>query len=284
MSAQAHGLPGTAVPPLLQLKRVALFAATSWEVQAVLAASDCVERTRVAGHAAAMFSCGRFWCYVIQTGIGPDRANRVAGDVLDDASWDAVISTGFAGSLRGAAVGGVMIGTSVMALGGCRGGAPLRTSLRCDPTLVRLASAQLPPDERRLAYGPFISTDHVVGSADEKGALASLYVEAVGLDMESAAVAAAARRRGAPFVIIRAVSDRVQDSLPMDFNVFLHARRQVGAVAREVARCLVTPSCWTGLIHLGQHSRQAATQLTDFFRRFLFSTLVAGYGMDRAAS
>ena len=68
--------------------------------------------------------------------------------------------------------------------------------------------------------GTVVSSGTVVWQAEEKRWLRRL-TDATGLDMESAAVAAVAQERGLPMAIVRAVSDLVDEDLPLDFNLFL---------------------------------------------------------------
>jgi adenosylhomocysteine nucleosidase len=111
--------------------------------------------------------------------------------------------------------------------------------------------------------GRFVSTDRIVGRASEKQRF-SHTTGAIGLDMESAALAAEARRAQVPFVIVRAVSDLLNEDLPLDFNLFLRPTGWLKGVAALVGK----PSSVAGLCRLRRQSRAAAKNLTAFFQRY----------------
>ena len=64
-----------------------------------------------------------------------------------------------------------------------------------------------------------VSAARVVGRSADKQAISRM-TGAVALDMESAALAQVAEERGVPFVVLRTVSDLVEEELPLDFNAF----------------------------------------------------------------
>src|SRR5207245_3827596 len=70
------------------------------------------------------------------------------------------------------------------------------------------------------AEGPVVTVSNVVCKADEKRGLARAS-GAIAVDLESAAIARAAHVVGVPFLLVRAVSDRADEGLPMDFNLWL---------------------------------------------------------------
>ena len=96
--------------------------------------------------------------------------------------------------------------------------------------------------------------------------------QAIGLDMESSALAAQAQRAKVPFVIIRSVSDLLDEDLPLDFNLFL---RPTGWL-KGIETILAAPSCLLGLGRLRRQSLVAAEALTAFFRSY-----VAAMATDR---
>jgi adenosylhomocysteine nucleosidase len=111
--------------------------------------------------------------------------------------------------------------------------------------------------------GRFVSADRIVGSASEKHRFAGS-TGAIGLDMESAALANEARYAHVPFVIVRAASDLLDEDLPLDFNLFL---RPTGWV-KGIALVLTSPTSLRGLGRLRRQSLVAAENLTAFFRRY----------------
>ena len=87
---------------------------------------------------------------------------------------------------------------------------------------------------------------------------------AVGLDMESAAIGAVAKQGGIPFLVVRGVSDWVDEDLPVDFNMFLHPATHLWDLVASVSR----PSTWQGIARLRRQSVLASALLTKFFGSF----------------
>ncbi|MFO0774472.1 MAG: hypothetical protein U0172_07405 [Nitrospiraceae bacterium] len=277
--------------------RIAVFVATPWELQAVVKAGHVVQRMRLAGYRAVVLREGPVSWTVVQTGVGPVRAHQAAMAALRDLRVEAVLSTGVAASLRRASVGSVVIGTGVMSLDAGRDNAaqPERESTvptgrgltanltpasdtpmwSCDTNWSgwlseqgrRFAAQDTSARETVCLEGPFLSAAQIIGLASEKQALAGHYADAVGLDMESAALAQVAARWRLPFGVARTVSDSVDDSMPMDFNPFLEPRERLGAMAREAALCVVSPERWRALLRFSRQSRHAGAQLTAFLRQ-----------------
>ena len=114
-----------------------------------------------------------------------------------------------------------------------------------------------------VRIGTVVSSGTVVWQAEEKRRLQRA-TEAIGLDMESAAVAAVAQERGLPMAIVRTVSDLADEDLPLDFNLFL---RPTGWI-KGIQAIIVRPSSLVGLNRLRKQSRVAADQLTEWFQRY----------------
>jgi adenosylhomocysteine nucleosidase len=87
---------------------------------------------------------------------------------------------------------------------------------------------------------------------------------AVGVDMESAAIGEVAQGHGLSFLIVRAISDGVNEDLPVDFNLFL----KPSGWFFGVMHIMTTPRSWKGFLALYRHSKQASLQLTRFFEEF----------------
>jgi len=109
--------------------------------------------------------------------------------------------------------------------------------------------------------GRFVSIDRIVGRASDKEALARR-TGAIGLDMESAALAREAGAAQVLFVIVRTVSDLLEEDLPLDFNLFL---RPTGWLKGIVA-VLANPLSLMGLARLRRQSAVAAQTLTRALR------------------
>ncbi|MCP9447970.1 MAG: hypothetical protein NNA22_10435 [Nitrospira sp.] len=246
----------------MPIKRVALFAATSWETEAVRAAFGTETRQDVDGMAVLVYKEGTREYWLARTGIGPEKASRAAQRLLMRHPFSLAVSTGFACALVPTEIGALLLGREVIAME--KGGVG-RLSVMEIPedegeTMIRLAQASGQVNH----VGRFVSTDCIVGSAADKRQFARL-TGAVGLDMESAALAEEARRARASFVIVRTVSDLLDEDLSLDFNLFLHPAGWLKGMASVVGH----PSRLAGLWRLGRQSRTAAGNLTSFFRRYI---------------
>jgi len=67
--------------------------------------------------------------------------------------------------------------------------------------------------------GEIVSSDHVVVTAEEKGRLREK-TGAIAVEMEAAAVKKIAADWEVPFYCVRAVSDRADEDMPLDFNAY----------------------------------------------------------------
>lgn len=153
-----------------------------------------VDYVREAGHQ------GQNWL-LLANGPGNALASQGIERVLSSVRVDAMVSTGYCGGLQPSLPPLTLVAASEVVVGAGNERLP----------------AIRPPANYSLASGMVLSTDHVVNTAEEK---ADLYraTGAVAVDMESAAVARAARRLGVPFFHLRIVTDAAAESFPIDFN------------------------------------------------------------------
>ncbi len=240
---------------------IAVFAATRWELQAVRRALSADRVGAIDGVRCYVGQQGNRTYWVIQTGVGPVVAGRVAEKVLKAQAMSLVMSTGFACALVPAQVGDLIVGTAVSSVQGEGTWRMGSDRVLCDEAIGSdiLVAAQ---DARIVVRtGVVVSSGTVVWQAEEKRRLQRA-TEATALDMESAALAAAAQGHRVPMAIVRTVSDLVDEDLPLDFNLFL---RPTGWL-KGMQAIIVRPSSLAGLNRLRQQSRVAADRLTDWFR------------------
>jgi adenosylhomocysteine nucleosidase len=256
-------------------KRIAIFAATFWEVRAVEAAFRAGIERRIDGMPVLVFTAGpresrEYW--LVQTGVGPEKAGLAAARLLGHQPFSLAVSTGFACALITAEVGALLAGRDVVRVGGLGEDAfqAIEVSGIERDTVMALVEGAKPAGH----VGRFVSTDYIVGSASEKRRFAHS-TGAIGLDMESAALAAEAQRAQVPFVIIRTASDLLDEDLPLDFNLFLRPT----AWLKGVGALLGNPSSVMGLLRLRRQSQAAAKNLTAFFRRYAAGISADGEGV-----
>ncbi len=242
---------------------IAIFASNHWEIQAVRRALVADRVETVAGVRCRIGRHGDHTYWLIQTGVGPAASGIVAEKVLKAQAMSLVISTGFACALVPAQVGDLIVGTAVSSVHGDGTWTISDDRVLCDEAVrARLLTvAQAAGLVARV--GTVVSSETVMWQAQDKRRLRSL-TGATGLDMESAAVAAAAQRRGIPMAIVRSVSDLVDEDLPLDFNLFLRPTGWLKGMQAVVG----SPSSIEGLNRLRKQSRVAADGLTKWFQRY----------------
>ena len=251
-----------------------MFAATSWELGAVLAAFTGQPRRMVGGVSVFSSANGDSEFWVARTGVGSEKAAREAAWLLKQQRFGLVVSTGFACALNRAGIGDLIVGNSVMSMDAEKGKfieVTSRGSADHD-RLISFAGTVVPADH----IGTVVSVERIVGRPDEKQRYATL-TGAIALDMESGALASEAVKAGVPFVIVRAVSDLLDEELPLDFNLFL---RPTGWL-RGFASVIAAPSSLLGLGRLRRQSVTAAKSLTRFFQQYLSAVMMSSPNRTR---
>ncbi len=202
--------------------------------------------------------------YAFQTGIGPQSARDASQAVLARDSWDLAISSGFAGALVPCAIGTIVIAEDVLMDGSHFLVDPSeKTLINCDNTF-RVMSFQIACSvDVESQCGRLVTCSHIVGEASEKSKIA-VRTEAVAIDMESAVLGCVAQQRGIPFIVVRTISDLVDEDLPLDFNLFL--RRQTWV--RGVGQVLQRPGSLLLIPRLRRQMLEASEKLTEFFIEF----------------
>ena len=168
---------------------------------------------------------------VVRSGIGRVNAGICTQILADVYAVDAVINTGIAGSLKNEVnIGDIVLSTDVVqhdvdaaGFGYERGQIPRMDTLSfaADEGLRETAKkvcAQVNPDIQvfcgRVASGDQFISDGAV-KADIKAAFDAYCVE-----MEGAAIGQAAYLNQIPFLIIRAISDKADNSATVDYPAF----------------------------------------------------------------
>ena len=111
----------------------------------------------------------------------------------------------------------------------------------------------------RVALGDVAGADAALATPAEK---ARLYraTGAIAVDMESHAVAAAARAAGVPFMVLRAILDTASDAIPEAALAGLDASGNAHALP-VLARAILRPWEFPALIRLGRANRAALASL-----------------------
>ncbi len=168
---------------------------------------------------------------VVRSGIGKVNAGICAQILADRFEVDVLINTGIAGSLDAAIdIGDMVISTDLVEhdmdatiFGDPIGQVPRMDtfSFPADPQLVKKAveaNEEANPDIRTFT-GRIVSGDQFVSSAEVKEKLVENF-GAKCTEMEGAAIAHAAYLNQISCVIIRAISDKADNSATMDYPTF----------------------------------------------------------------
>ena len=168
---------------------------------------------------------------VVRSGIGKVNAAVCAQILADTFHADAIINTGIAGSLKNEInIGDIVLSTDAIqhdmdaqGFGYAPGVIPQMevSDFQADEELIELAKkccAEVCPDIQ-VFTGRVVSGDQFISDKKKKEWLSSQF-EGLCAEMEGAAIAQAAYLNHVPFLIIRAISDKADDSATMDYPEF----------------------------------------------------------------
>lgn len=168
---------------------------------------------------------------VVRSGIGKVNAAVCAQILVDTFHADAIINTGIAGSLKNEInIGDIVLSTDAIqhdmdtqGFGYAPGVIPQMevSDFQADEKLIELAKkccAEVCPDIQ-VFTGRVVSGDQFISDKKKKEWLSSQF-EGLCAEMEGAAIAQAAYLNHVPFLIIRAISDKADDSATMDYPEF----------------------------------------------------------------
>ena len=186
---------------------------------------------------------------VVQCGVGKVNAAMCVQTLCNLFDVTHIVNTGVAGSLKAELdIGDLVISRDAMyhdfevkALGYPHGKVPGMdvVAFPADEKLMTLAfgaAESVNPGHTRL--GRVASGDQFICGKEQKDLIIA-NTGASCTEMEGAAIAHAAYRNGVPFVILRAISDKADDSAEMDYPTFeAIAARRCAAVTTALAKML----------------------------------------------
>ncbi len=192
---------------------------------------------------------------VLLTGIGGESAAKAISSIPAEVH-DICISSGLAGSLDAALTpGDVVVAHNAETL-------DRRCQATSDAALFDLAVTYgAKPVNVSLTSEKIVATAEAKEELSKKGSI---------VEMESAYILATAAQRGVPAVAVRAISDAVDEDLPVDFGRILdsHGHLKMGGLLKEVG---LSPYRIPLLIQFGRQSRAAANSLADFLDRYVYA-------------
>ena len=187
---------------------------------------------------------------VVKSGVGKVNAAVCTQILVDVFGVDAVINTGMAGSLNAQIdIGDVVISTDVLHhdMDAVNFGYPLGQipqmdvfSFQADEELAEKAKkvCEKVNPEIKVFRGRVVSGDQFIADKTVKQRIVDNF-QGFCTEMEGAAIAQASYLNGVPFVIIRAISDKADDSAVMDYPAFEkkaveHSVRLIEALMEEL--------------------------------------------------
>jgi adenosylhomocysteine nucleosidase len=190
------------------------------------------------------------------SGPGPARARTTAREAIADGAG-ALLSWGLAGGLRGdRSCGDVLVPARVLSSAG-----EWSTDLDWRREVVAVLGRRFRPSDE-----PLYSAERVVALPQAKAEL-SRRTGAAAVDMESAAVAAAAALAGLPCLIIRVVADGPADALPAGVEALVRDDGRTRPVG--LWQTLLAPSQIPPLLKLARRSSVARRVLCEVARTFM---------------
>ncbi len=169
-------------------------------------------------------------CVVVQCGVGKINAAICTQILIDIFEVTALVNTGIAGSLcADLDIGDLVISRDAihhdfdLRFWGRPIGQVPELPVRAFPADSRLMALALAAGEQvhpgHIRTGRVASGDQFICSKEQKEKIIG-DTGAVCAEMEGASIAHTAYRNGIPFVIIRAISDKADDSAQMDYPTF----------------------------------------------------------------
>lgn len=213
------------------IKMIGIIGAMEEEVEQIAAQMESV---RTVEKAQMLFKAGILAgkeVVVVRSGIGKVNAAVCTQILVDNFSADCVINTGIAGSLKAQInIGDIVISEDVLhhdmdatGFGYAPGQIPRMDTLafQADSRLTELAKAACAKVLPQIGVhvGRVASGDQFVSDRDTKKRIVQSF-DAFCTEMEGAAIAQTAYLNQIPFLIIRAISDKADDSATMDYAQF----------------------------------------------------------------
>lgn len=208
---------------------------------------------------------------LVQGGVGRKNAVKAANCLLESIKVDLLISAGVAGGIRhGLNVGDLVVAESV-------GHSnqydfddeelQLESDYACNKEVFQIARQLSKCMETKFHFGSLLTVDKVISSASTKKRIGE-QDSFLAVEMESAAVAEVAYRKGVKFAAIRSISDDIDDDLHLDYDSIMSDEGKVKftSIALEV---LKDPQKLSLLRRLNKQTKTAAKSLALFMSELI---------------
>jgi adenosylhomocysteine nucleosidase len=210
---------------------------------------------RLAGHGYFEGEIGGSPAILAVSGIGEERAYNTAKEIIGlFPNALAYVSVGLSASLIHELSPGDIVGAAEIVTA-----ASPENSLPCDPGLIDAIS------KIQCRTGKFFAASKTVITSYEKMEIARAS-GAIALDMESGGAARGSIEAGIPFISIRAISDGLDEDLPVDFDLLMHEGKM--RWGRFIFYFMTHPAKIPPLMRLGRNSKLARERLGDAINLF----------------
>lgn len=213
------------------MKKIGIIGAMEIEVAALINAMEAPRTVQKAGMTFYEGRIGAADAVAVRSGVGKVNAAVCAQILIDTFGVSAIINTGAAGSLDNRInIGDFVVSTDVMYhdvdatnFGYAKGEVPQLgiVAFPADEALRALAVSTVKEaaPEQQVFEGRIASGDQFIRAAERKREIIE-DTHAVCAEMEGAGIAQAAHINGVPFVVIRAVSDKADESITVAYDDF----------------------------------------------------------------
>jgi adenosylhomocysteine nucleosidase len=194
----------------------------------------------------------------LETGEGIVNVERHLESWLEKSKARTVLSIGFAGALsQSLKAGDLVIAEEVR-----------NASVLPDAKLLT-AARRVSTGDPWIHFGVALTSNEILWKAHSKRVLAESLTDVIGaVDMESTAVARICGRRGLPFLVVRSITDLLDEDLPLDFNQYRNCDGRVDS-KRVIKAALLRPGAIRGLWQLRKRSQLCAERMAEFVGRLV---------------
>ena len=182
---------------------------------------------------------------------------------MEGQEWDLVISTGYAAALTPSNIGAIVVANQVFHESTEPDFYHPVSPIMCHPEYSQKAFEVGLSLGARARLGRMVTVRRIVNRAIEKQEIADR-TGAIGLDMESAPLGHLANEKKIPFVVVRAISDLMDEDLPEELNIFLSPFGWIKGLPSVIG----SPKSWAHLFRLQTQMIQTSRQMTKFFTIF----------------
>lgn len=222
------------------MNKIAIIGAMELEVEALKAKMAVARIVKKAGMDFFEGTLNDTHVVIVRCGVGKVNAALCVQILADEFAVTHIINTGVAGSLNAKLdIGDILISKDALhhdvdaTLFGYRPGEVPQLGRRefpADERLARLAktSCEKVNPQLHAVIGRVISGDQFISSKEVKAKLTETF-QGDCTEMEGASIAHGAYLNNIPFVIIRAISDKADDSAEVEYPIFERAAAQHSA-------------------------------------------------------